>query len=191
MYKKLLSLSIICLITGSSFAQFHLGIKGGANLNKLTGQSFKDQFSWGYHIGGFAEIGLGRKFALQPEVLLNQVNLDTSSKFSSIYQFNHVSSVQLKYLSIPLLLDYKVNSFIALQAGPQFGILIDQTKNLVQNGGDAFKKGDFSMLAGIQLHLLKFRIYGRYAVGLNDIANISDKDKWKSQSVQLGIGIAL
>ena len=101
--------AVICLITGSTFAQFNFGIKGGANLNKITGQSFKDQFSWGYHIGGFAEIGLGKKFALQPEVLFNQVNLDTSSKFSSVYQFNKISNVQLKYLSIPLLLDYKAH----------------------------------------------------------------------------------
>lgn len=191
MYKKFLSLSIVCLIAGSTFAQFSLGIKGGATLNKLTGQSFKDQFTWGYHIGGFAEIGLGKKFSIEPEVLFNQVNLDTSSKFSSVYQFNKISNVQLKYLTIPLLLNYKLNSIIALQAGPQFGILMDQNKNLLQNGGDAFKKGDFAMLGGLQLKLLKFRIYGRYAVGLNDISNIGDKDKWKSQSIQLGVGLAL
>ena len=78
-----------------------------------------------------------------------------------------------------------------MQVGPQFGILIDQNKNMLQNGQDAFKKGDFSMLGGVQLKLLKFRVYGRYAVGLNDISNIGNKDEWKSQSIQLGVGVAL
>ena len=80
---------------------------------------------------------------------------------------------------------------MALQVGPQFGILMDQNKKLLQNGQDAFKSGDFSMLGGIQLKLLKFRIYGRYAIGLSDINNISNSDKWKSQSIQLGVGISL
>ena len=53
-------------------AQFHIGIKAGANVNKIDGKSFKDQFRYGYHVGGFAEIGLGDKFGIQPEVVFNQ-----------------------------------------------------------------------------------------------------------------------
>lgn len=189
---KLLMLGICCLAVSATFAQkFSLGIKGGASMNKLSGQSFKDQFSFGYHVGGFAEIGLGKKFAIQPEVLFNQVNLDTSSKFSSVYAFNHINNVKLKYLSVPILLNYRANKILSLQVGPQFGVLMDQNKNLLQNGGDAFKNGDFSMLGGVQLKLLKFRIYGRYAIGLSDISNIGNKDQWKSQSIQLGVGLAL
>ena len=59
--------------------------------------------------------------------------------------------------------------FIAIQAGPQFGVLLDQNKDLLQNGGDAFKSGDFSLVGGVQLNLLKFRIYGRYVGGLTDL----------------------
>jgi hypothetical protein len=99
--------------------------------------------------------------------------------------------VQLKNLAIPLLLDYRLNKIITLQAGPQYSILMDQNKNLLQNGKDAFKNGDFAMLGGVQLKLLKFRVYGRYAVGLSNLDNIGNKDKWKSQSIQLGVGLAL
>ena len=88
-------------------------------------------------------------------------------------------------------MNVNLSNLFALQVGPQFGILIDQNKNLVQNGQDAFKSGDFSMLGGVQLKLTKLRVYGRYAVGLSDISNIGNKDKWKSQSIQLGIGLAL
>jgi hypothetical protein len=61
----------------------------------------------------------------------------------------------------------------------------------LQNGEQAFKNGDFSMIGGLQLKLLKFRVYGRYVIGLSNLDNIGDKDKWKSQSIQLGIGIGL
>lgn len=190
MKTKLLSLAIVlvtctyCLSQGLTF-----GIKGGASINKLTGRSFKEEFSFGYHIGVFATLGMGGKLSLQPEVLLNQVNTDTASSFNSVYHFKR--NIELKYLSIPLLLNYNLSNLFALQVGPQFGILLDKNKNDLQNGTEAFKSGDFSMLGGLQLKLLKFRVYGRYAIGLSDINNIGNSNKWKSQSVQLGVGIAL
>ena len=193
MKTKLISLAVMLFICSASFSQgLTFGIKGGATINKLTGKPFKEEFSFGYHIGVFATLGMGGKLSLQPEVLLNQINNDTATNFSSVSpNFNKVKNIQLKYLSIPLLLNYKLSNIFALQVGPQFGILIDQNKDLVKNGGDAFKKGDFSMLGGLQLKLLKFRVYGRYAIGLNDLSNITNSGKWKSQSIQFGVGIAL
>jgi len=189
---KILSLAIICMIGSSAFSQsFKIGVKGGATLNKLTGQSFKEQFSFGYHLGGFATIGLGKTLAIQPELMFNQSNVDTSSKFSAVYQFNKLSKVKLQYLTIPLLLNINANKFVTLQLGPQFAVLMNKSKTLVQNGKDAFKGNDFSMLGGLQLNISKIRIYGRYAVGLNNLNDIDNKEKWKSQSVQLGVGLAL
>ena len=179
MKTKLLLTAVISILSFSAFSQsFKIGAKGGATINKISGQTFKDQFSYGYHIGGFATIGLGKKFAIQPEVLFNQINVDSSSKFSDVYKFNKLSSVQLKYLSIPLLLNYNAGKLITLQAGPQFGILMNKSNTLVQNGKDAFKSGDLSMLAGVQLNISHFKLYGRYAVGLNNINDIDNKDKW-------------
>jgi len=175
----------------SSFAQiFKVGVKAGTDIKKLSGKSFDDQFSYGYHVGAFAEIKLSEKFELQPEVYFSQVNIDTSSNFSSVYNFKDLSKVQLKYINIPLLLSFKPNKFVALQAGPQYGILIDKSNTVLQNGQDAFKKGDFSMLAGIQLHFSKVRLYGRYIVGLTDINDIDNQENWKAQTIQIGLGIA-
>ncbi|MDP4285986.1 MAG: porin family protein [Bacteroidota bacterium] len=191
MKTKILSVVILLLITSSLFAQkFSLGIKGGANLGKMSGQSFKDQFTLGYQVGAFATIGFG-KFGIQPEVLFNQVNVDTASNFSQVYQLNHVDKISLKGLTIPILLNYNLNKFITLQAGPQFGILIDNNKDFLQNGRDAFKSGDFSLVGGIQLNILRFRIYGRFVGGLTDLNNIQSSETWKAQTIQLGVGIKL
>src|SRR5689334_19757209 len=67
-------------------AQFHIGAKAGANISKLDGQSFKNQFRYGYHVGAFAEIGLGEKFGLQPEVLFSQISTTLDSNYKNIYQ---------------------------------------------------------------------------------------------------------
>ena len=192
MKTKLLILAIFSILSSAAFSQkLNIGFKGGANINKLTGKSFSDEFSYGYHLGGFVSIGLGNKFAIQPEVLFNQVNVDTSSQFSTVYKFNQVDKVKLKYLSIPILLNYKPVKFLTLQAGPQFGVLMNKSNTLVENGRDAFKSGDFSMLGGVQVNISHLQIYGRYAIGLNNLNDIDNKEEWKSQSFQVGIGLRL
>jgi len=195
MKTKLVALALSIMIFSAAHSQgFHLGVKGGANIGKITGQSFKDEFSYGYHLGGFAEIGLGKKLSLQPEVVFNQFNQDTSAEFSQIYKnllSSERSKVKLNYLSIPILLNYRLSNFLSLQAGPQFGILMDQDQKLLQNGKDAFKKGDLSMLGGVQLRFSSIRIYGRYALGLNNLNDIDNKDKWKTQGFQIGVGLAI
>lgn len=190
MKTKLIFLATALFFFSATFSQgLTFGIKGGASINKLTGKSFKEEFSFGYHVGAFATLGLGGKLSIQPEVLLNQINVDTASSFNSVYHFKN--NVQLKYLTIPVLLNINVSNILALQVGPQYGILLDNNKNALQNGQEAFKNGDFSMLGGVQLKLLKFRVYGRYAIGLSDISNVANSDKWQSQSIQLGVGVAL
>jgi hypothetical protein len=193
MKNKILFIALVLTLSGTAaLAQgLKIGVKGGADIHKIDGKAFKDQFSYGYDIGGFAEIGLTKKFGIQPEVLFSQVNVDTSESFSDLYDFNSVSKVKLSYLKIPLLLNYNANPFVTLQLGPQFGILMDQNSSLTKNGKDAFAKGDFSMLGGLQLNISKFKVYGRYAVGLNNINEIDNQDKWKNQSIQLGLGFAL
>jgi hypothetical protein len=194
MKTKLLSLFALLLLTQAAMAQFHLGVKAGTNITKVDGKSFKDEFRYGYHLGGFAEIRMGNKFVLEPEVLWNQYATRLDSNFSNVYHgvFDGNSNVKLNYLSIPILVNYKlIGKFISLQAGPQFGVLIDQNKTLLQNGGNAFKQGDFSMLAGVLVRMGPVRINGRYAIGLNNISDIPDDNKWKSQGFQLSVGLAL
>lgn len=189
---KLILVACFCFAGSIAFSQgFNVGVKAGADIHKLEGKAFKDEFSYGYHVGGFAQIGLTKKFGIQPEVLFSQVSADTSSDFSSVYKVGSLSSIKLKYLKIPLLLNYNPNPFVSLQLGPEFGVLLDDKSNILQNGNNAFSKGDLSMLGGLQLNISKLRIYSRYAVGLKNINDIGNQDKWKNQNVELGIGLAL
>lgn len=187
---KLLAVLISIVVAQAATAQFTLGIKGGATLSKIDGKAFKDEFNTGYHIGGFLELGLGSRFGIQPEVLFNQVNTRRDTAFSNVFRPN-VSDIKLNYLSIPIMLNYKLGNVLYLQAGPQFGILMSQDKNLLQNGQDAFKKGEFSLMGGAQLRLSKIRLSGRYFAGLNDINDVDNQEKWRNQGWQLSVGLAL
>jgi hypothetical protein len=119
----------------------------------------------------------------------SQTNFRTAKEFNDIYPegLNDVKG-KLNYISIPILLSYRPAKFISFQAGPQFGILIDESKSLFQNGEEAFKSGDFSMLGGVQVNIGGLRVGGRYAIGLYNINDIDNKDKWKNQGFQLYVG---
>lgn len=194
--RKIIITFIAVLFCFSSMAQgFKLGVKAGADMNKMEAVGFNDGFTFGYHAGAFAVLKLSPKLSLQPEVYFSQHNLDTAARFSEIYNNLNVSGISLKYLNIPILLNYNLSKGIALQAGPQFGILMSQG-GLVNNGKEAFKSGDFSMVGGVQLSLGSFVVYGRYVVGLSDvknidISNVTNTSAWQSQTIHLGLGIAL
>ncbi|HEY8897278.1 MAG TPA: porin family protein, partial [Niastella sp.] len=164
--KTLALLTIASTLTAASYAQgFHIGAKAGANIFKVDGASMKDEFTFGYNLGAFAELNFSDKVGIQPEVMWNQTNYRTGAHFSDIYpQGTNDVKGKLNYLSIPILLSVSPAKFISFQAGPQFGILLNQDKTLVKNGEDAFKKGDFSMLGGVQLNIGSLKLGGRYVV---------------------------
>jgi hypothetical protein len=189
--RSLVLLTVMLLLSLISFSQgLHFGFKAGANIFKVDGKSFEDEFKFGYHIGAFAEIYIVDKFGIQPELLFSQTNFRTATDFNNVYP-DGVSSVKgkLNYLSIPILFNYRPIKLLSLQLGPQFGTLLNQDKNLVNNGKEAFKKGDISLLAGAQLNLLKFKVGARYVIGLNDINDVGTSHKWKNQGFQVYVGV--
>jgi hypothetical protein len=62
---------------------------------------------------------------------------------------------------------------------------------LLENGREAFRNGDLSMLGGAQINISKLRLSGRYVVGLNNISDIDNQNKWRNQGFQLSLGLAL
>jgi len=188
--KSLALLTIASTLTSLTFAQgFHVGVKAGANIFKVDGTAIKDEFKFGYNLGAFAELGFSEKWAIQPEVMWNQTNYRTANNFNEIYPGGK-SDVEgkLNYLSIPVLLSFTPAKIISFQAGPQFGILLNKNESLFDNGKQAFKSGDFSMLGGVQLNIGSLKLGGRYVVGLSNINDIDEREKWKNQGFQVYLG---
>ncbi|MEJ7609994.1 MAG: porin family protein [Ferruginibacter sp.] len=191
MKKYLLFLPFFLLFNLTVFSQsFHFGLKGGADLHKINGVSFKDEFNAGYHVGAFAEIGIPGKIGIQPEVYFSQVNPKTASGSATVFSNNTVTKIKLSYLNIPVLLSLKARPFLAIQAGPQFGILLNKDDALLLSGKNAFKSGDVGIAAGLQFSFTKIKLYGRYVAGLNNIDN-SNTGKWRNQNIHLGLGFRI
>lgn len=196
MQKIILSLCFLLTLSAAVSAQtFHVGAKLGANLGKIDGKSFKEEYKLGYLLGAYAELGISKGWSIQPELLFSQTNTTIDSGYKSIYQ-NVPGAVigekaHLNYLNIPVLLNINTGKLLTLQLGPQFSILMNKDQSLVQNGKNAVKNGDFAAVLGAQINLGSLNIYGRYNIGLNNLNDIDNQDKWKSQAIQLGLGLRI
>ncbi len=197
--KKLIFLTIAVFIISVSNIQaqgFHLGIKAGTNVAEMTGRSFDEGFQWNFMAGAFAELNFSHHWGIQPELLFSQTTTQTASDFDDVYEEGINSrGVKLNYLTIPILLTYKLPvEIISLQAGPQFGILMNTSDNITTNAGNAFKSGEFSMVLGAQVNLGGFKGGARYIYGFTNVADISSiesVDSWKSRTIQLYIGLRI
>lgn len=183
----LLSMSTVSLVAQDA----QLGVKFGANVFKVGGKAFDEEFRFGYHLGAFATVGLGEKWGIQPELLWSSVNTKVGTNLDTLYSFSNVSDISLDYLSIPVIITYSPSPLIAIHAGPQFGILINPNETTLKNGSNAFSSGDLSFVLGGQVNIGPFKAGLRYVIGLSNINDISDSDKWSNQGFQIYVGYAI
>lgn len=193
MKKNLVKLSAIIalmLLTTATYAQeFHIGAKAGANLGKIAGVAYKDNFKLGYQIGGFLEFDFTDKWGLQGEVLFNQSNTEIRNSYKQVWDEKFNKNKTLDYVSVPVLLKYNPNEFLSLHAGPQFSFLTNSEDSTWENGKKLFKDTDFSILAGLEVKILNLLyVYGRYAWGYSDI-NKALSEKATLQQIQIGVGL--
>lgn len=194
MKKVCFLLFAVILISASSQAQgFHLGIKAGTNITELTGRSFDEGFQWNFMAGAFAELNITSNWGIDPELLFSQTTTQTASNFDDVYEQGINSrGVKLNYLSIPILITYKLPlPILSLQLGPQFGILMNTSENITTNGTNAFKSGDFSMVIGAQVNLGAFKGGARYVYGFTNLDAVTNVDEWKNRTIQLYVGLRI
>lgn len=192
MKKLLIVIFASIAISATSQEKFGIGIKIGQNFSSVNSVAV-DRHAASYHGGVTAQIGLTEKISLVPEVMLSQTKLATNPSIIDVLGDNNLKpeTYHLNYLIVPLLVQVKPFSGLLLQAGPQYGILIDQKKDGVENAQLAFKEGEFSFVGGAKVNLGGFFVYGRYVVGLQNINDLQDQAKWKTRQWQLGIGMNL
>lgn len=186
----LLSLTVMDTYSQQS-KEFQVGLKAGANVFQVTGKPFDEEFRFGYHLGAFASINIGNEWGVQPELLWNTIKTRTGKSLDTLYDLGNLMDISLNYLSIPILVSFTPTELLTLQAGPQFGILVNPHQTTLQNGADAFSSGDFSMLLGAQLNAGPVRGGIRYVIGLNNINDISEQEKWINNGLQIYVGMRI
>jgi len=206
MKRALLMLAIVLVAVGANAQQkaqpkekrVHFGLKAGMNFSGLDGEGIQSSMQQGIDAGAFAEITLSKKWEFAPELYYSLHSLKRTSDFTSrYYELQGLpgsdEKIKLHYVSVPLLMRYHVSSVIAVEAGPQYNLLAYEDDNLLKESKPAFKKSELAVAAGATLTLEKFRIYGRYTLGVSDINGIETTKgyTWHSRQLQIGVGLQI
>jgi Outer membrane protein beta-barrel domain len=197
MKRNLFLLAVIILVNLSAKAQkINYGLTLGANISKINGTGIADSYSAGWFAGGFARIPLQDKWNLQPELIYNTVNSNSNSEFIDAYNINGnpnaSNQIKLNYISLPVLVNYKVSKLFTIDAGPQYSFLVYDNENLILGDkATAFKNSDLGIVGGVQLNLNNVRFFGSYVWGITNTNNIDNRYKWYSRQAMLGLDFNL
>jgi hypothetical protein len=184
---KALKLTLIIFalaMTETAMAQVGFGLKGGVNLTSLKLDDAQASYDsrTGFHAGVF----LRAKFAnigIQPEALL--FTQRGEADFGSVGKIED----SFTYLSIPVIFKFYPVGGLNLQAGPQFGFLLDgeQTYStaigtVTRDIKEAYKSSDVSLSVGAGYDFdLGLGLDVRYNIGIKDINNEPDAEGAKSR----------
>ncbi len=185
-------IAFFCISNLNAQDKFGLGIKIGQNFSSVNDVAV-DHNTASYHAGVTTFFKVTDKIGVAPEFILSQTKLETTPPVTNLIGNGGLQpeTYHLNYLSIPLLCEFKPIKKFAIQAGPQYSILLDQKKDGVGNASMAFKNGEFAFVGGAKFDLGGFFLYGRYVVGLQNINELQDQTKWRTTQWQLGIGMNL
>lgn len=182
-----------------------LGIKAGANFQKLQGETWGDATRAGY-FGGLFLNATFKKYGVSGEVLFSQTSFTTTGtklynakKAASATNYTVIDSsakegaFAVTTVSVPILFDLKIVNNLWLQVGPQYSAIISvkDKDGLVNDANELFKSGDISGVLGLHLNLpLNLSVGARYILGFSDVngTNNSASEAWRTRSAQLYVG---
>jgi opacity protein-like surface antigen len=166
--KKIILAAIAVMAFGYTNAQqTRFGVKGGLNLSTVVGGDVNDAKTLvGFHVGGFAEIGIVEKFYIQPELLFSaQGTKIDGGPFED-------GDIKLNYLNIPVLAKYYiVDNKFSVEAGPQLGVLLS-AKAEDTDIKDFTRSVDFGFNIGAGYNFTDNLSVGlRYTIGLSPLSD--------------------
>tara|TARA_R110002049_G_scaffold28772_5_gene98154 strand:- start:3216 stop:3752 length:537 start_codon:yes stop_codon:yes gene_type:complete len=166
---------IAMLFSVTLFAQeLDLGIKAGANFANISDASGLSNKT-GFQAGAFVGLKLSDKIGIQADLLYSQQGAEFDG-----------GEFDLTYVNVPVVLKYYLVQGLNLQAGPQFGFVVDDNVKEVFNGIAEAESSDVSGLVGAGYDFpFGIRVDARYNFGLKDIFT---EGKGKNTVVSLAIG---
>ncbi len=165
----------------------NFGIKGGLNYSTVTQGDFDEGLDprTSFYVGFFGEIPLiDDIFSIQPEFIYSRQGFENNFSFLGT---NYKTIYKIDYINMPILAKLYLGKTLALEAGPQFGLKINE--NIESDNSstetDDVNAFDTALAGGISLNFDSVIISGRYTYSLNEVVKNSDA---KNSVFQVGIG---
>jgi hypothetical protein len=186
MKKLVLTVAAVFAFGFANAQETKFGVKAGLNLANVNGDDVSDNSSrLSFHVGGFAEIKLDDKFAIQPELVysVQGTKIDVGASEDLVYD--------LQYINVPVMAKYYATEQLSLEVGPQIGFLTSAKAKFdgdSQDIKDTLKSTDFGVNFGAGYNFTENISAGlRYNLGLSNIADADGADV-KNSVLSLSVG---
>lgn len=171
------------------------GLKAGLNVSSISDDGYEDSKSKaGFYGGVFMNAPLSEQFSIQPEVLYSQMGAKTvDSHVTGLgTTVKNSATLNLNYIAVPVMFQFKATPNFYIEAGPEFGFLVSAKAKgdttTTTSGGPSttisYSSKDikdnfsgFNMGAGLGLGFNitnNFGINARYVAGFTDINKKND-----------------
>lgn len=179
---KKLMIAVVAIFVGTTaFSQeIDLGIKAGANFANITDASNLSNKT-GFQAGIFGGIKFTDKVGIQADMLYSQQGAEFDG-----------GEFDLTYINVPIVVKYYLFQGLNLQAGPQFGFIVED-KITFDVFGDISRKAkaeefDMSAVVGAGYDFpFGVRLDARYNFGLTDVSKDSGAEG-KNSVFSLALG---
>lgn len=195
-------------VFGFAFAnaqEVKYGAKAGLNLSNFAGDLEGASTKAGFQIGGYAEIKISDKFAVQPELLFSAQGAKSKISYTQLGIFvTEKSTEKLNYLNIPVMAKYYATEKLYIEAGPQIGFLMSAKSDsettatlgtLTESTSESedakkyYNSTDFGLNVGLGYNFTENIGAGvRYTSGLSNIAK--DVPSYKVNNTNIALSVA-
>ena len=177
----MLGLTLMSLAYSQSF-----GVKGGANISTISKEN-----TWGdtnskigFYAGLYMNAPVNALFSIQPELIYNNMGVKYTNGNTS-------HTLNLNYLSMPIMFQFELIPKFYVEGGPQFGVLIgnknkyvSDSKTIIEKDKDAYNQLDLSGGIGLGFKFNNMAIGARYIIGFTDIKK-NGSTSWNNSDKQL------
>lgn len=160
---------------GSAEAQFHWGLRAGADFSKFptTADQFKSDYYTGFHVGPTVEMKLPLRFSVDASLLFSQKNVGITSMEKTEVK----DILKTNYFVVPVNAKFDLVSLpgadVMVIAGPQFNFMLNNNledlKDLNALRETEAKKASVGVNVGLGVRVLKMlQISALYNATLSD-----------------------
>ena len=160
---------------GSAEAQFHWGLRAGADFSKFptTADQFKSDYYTGFHVGPTVEMKLPLRFSVDASLLFSQKNVGITSMEKTEVK----DILKTNYFVVPVNAKFDLVSLpgadVMVIAGPQFNFMLNNNledlTNLNNLRETEAKKSSVGVNVGLGVRVLKMlQVSALYNATLSD-----------------------
>ena len=171
--RKIFALVATLLFINCSYGQIRIGLKAGGNLANLDDFD-QTKMKLGVSAGPVLQVHLGQTFFAQTELLysIKGAKAEQTQTGSDV-------SLNLNYITLPILFAYEAAPNFSLKLGPELGYLLSAKSSVDGNSTDIskfYEDFDFGADLGMAYQFKKLTLDLRYNYGLLDLLNITQTD---------------